>query len=257
MMLHFSSSVLALAMFTTSAMAQAPAPREVPDGFVVPGPAPTGAPAPRAVPDGFVVPGPAPTGQPTRAAPANPAIAAPAHHGSTDWPCVQRRVERIDAGQIWPDFPADGGQQERSAQTRALVQQVAQRRVPLAEGEKQLRDYIASLPESQRESSAQTLFSELLSTFNRERADVVQGIVRYASKQKGLASRIREETGKLDQLMSQPQPDLKELEAQQEALLWQTRVFDERRLSLTYVCEVPILIEQRMFAFGRTLRDSL
>ena len=50
-------------------------------------------------------------------------------------------------------------------------------------------------------------------------------------------------------------PDQNEVAREQEALLWQTRVFDERRQSLTYVCEVPVLIEQRMFALGRLLKD--
>ena len=84
---------------------------------------------------------------------------------------------------------------------------------------------------------------------------IINGIGRYAGKQKTLAESIRAETAKFDRLMSQPTPDQNEVAREQEALLWQTRIFDERRQSLTYVCEVPVLIEQRMFALGRVLRD--
>jgi hypothetical protein len=35
------------------------------------------------------------------------------------------------------------------------------------------------------------------------------------------------------------------------------RVFDDRRTSLTFVCEAPILIEQRLFALGRAIESEL
>jgi chromosome condensin MukBEF ATPase and DNA-binding subunit MukB len=40
-------------------------------------------------------------------------------------------------------------------------------------------------------------------------------------------------------------------------LEWDLRVFDERRESLTYVCETPALIEQRLFALARVIQRSL
>ena len=43
----------------------------------------------------------------------------------------------------------------------------------------------------------------------------------------------------------------------EEALAWHIRVFDERRASLTYVCDVPRLIEQRLFALGRAVSAAL
>ena len=32
---------------------------------------------------------------------------------------------------------------------------------------------------------------------------------------------------------------------------WQTRIFEERQKTIGYVCEVPVLIEQRLFALAR------
>lgn len=215
------------------------------------------APAPRDIPDGFVLPGPPPKAEaPAAPRPANPALAAPEHHGDAGWPCVQRRVARMDAAQIWPEVPEAADASERTPEERQLVREIAQRRVPLPEARQRLTDHLAGLPAGRRKTAAQALFVDLLHELNRERADVIDGIGRYAGKQRMLAESIRAETAKFDRLMSGPMPDQGEIAREQEAILWQTRIFDERRQSLTYVCEVPVLIEQRMFALGRLLRES-
>src|SRR3546814_4158633 len=38
-----------------------------------------------------------------------------------------------------------------------------------------------------------------------------------------------------------------------EQLNWSIRIFDEREKSMTYLCEQPVLLEQRAFALGRTI----
>jgi hypothetical protein len=43
----------------------------------------------------------------------------------------------------------------------------------------------------------------------------------------------------------------------QEKLVWDTRIFDERQRSLTYICEQPALLEQRLFALARTIMGHL
>jgi len=43
----------------------------------------------------------------------------------------------------------------------------------------------------------------------------------------------------------------------EERLLWDTRVFDERLQSLSYVCESPVLLEQRLFALSRHIMNHL
>jgi hypothetical protein len=39
----------------------------------------------------------------------------------------------------------------------------------------------------------------------------------------------------------------------EDRLAWEARIFKERAQSLTYVCETPVLLEQRAFAIARTL----
>ena len=38
---------------------------------------------------------------------------------------------------------------------------------------------------------------------------------------------------------------------------WDTRIFDERSKTIGYVCEVPVLIEQRLFALARAIQQAL
>jgi hypothetical protein len=253
-------------------------PREVPEGFVLPGPAPTNAPEtqslapgaqPQEVPEGFVVPGPTPTNAPDtgtaeEGAPRAPAAADPMSfavappEGTTDWPCVQRRVETLTPAQLWagPDLSL-GEDLRRTQAMRRLVETVIARRVPLAEAEAMVADFVASLPEAEREISAAALFSDLLDALNAERSEVMRGIERYGAKQKALAARLREENAAFFALQREEGADAAAVEAAQQSLVWDTRIFNERRSSLTYVCEVPTLIEQRAFALGRAISRAL
>ncbi len=43
----------------------------------------------------------------------------------------------------------------------------------------------------------------------------------------------------------------------QERLLWDLRIFDDRRQTVTYVCEVPTLIEQRIGEIARAVQKAL
>ena len=38
---------------------------------------------------------------------------------------------------------------------------------------------------------------------------------------------------------------------------WSTRIFEDRRKSIRYVCEVPVQIEQRLFALARTVQQAM
>ena len=51
--------------------------------------------------------------------------------------------------------------------------------------------------------------------------------------------------------------DPQEIDRRTERLTWETRIFDERVQSLTYVCEVPTLIEQRLYALARTVAEAM
>ena len=186
------------------------------------------------------------------------AFARGAEHVSTDWPCAQRRIDTITPATIWagPDLAlADGV--ERSPEMRALVDQVVARRLPLEEAEAKVKDFVASLPEDERDAKAAALFTDILNRLNDERGQVMSGIERYGAKQRTMAARLREEAKKINALQRSPTNSPTDLDEVHQQILWDTRVFEERRKSLSYVCEVPTLIEQRAFALGRAVQQAL
>ena len=48
-----------------------------------------------------------------------------------------------------------------------------------------------------------------------------------------------------------------ELQDMTDQFTWDTRIFDERRKSLSYVCEVPVIIEHRLFELSKTIQTQL
>jgi len=40
-------------------------------------------------------------------------------------------------------------------------------------------------------------------------------------------------------------------------LIWETRIFEDRRRVIKFVCEVPTAIDQRLFALGRVIQQEM
>ena len=87
---------------------------------------------------------------------------------------------------------------------------------------------------------------------NLDRNSIIAGIERYALRQRALADKIARQTAELNQFPTADSDAERarrsELEARQ---LWDARIFVERERSLTYICEQPVLLEQRIFSLGR------
>lgn len=102
------------------------------------------------------------------------------------------------------------------------------------------------------------LFAGILDRVNAERNTVINGIKRYAHRQQELASRIESTLAELDDLPDNGTP---EQEARRRELsernIWDTRIYEERERSLSYICETPVMLEQRVFALGRTIQNFL
>jgi hypothetical protein len=86
---------------------------------------------------------------------------------------------------------------------------------------------------------------------------VMNGIERFSRKQKAMAEEIREETQKIRDLQDKPNPDQAVSDDLANRLSWQTRIFEDRRKSTSYVCDVPVLIEKRLFDLAAAIQNSL
>ena len=61
----------------------------------------------------------------------------------------------------------------------------------------------------------------------------------------------------LRELQDRPDPDQSRVDELMNRVEWDTRVFEERRKTINFVCEVPVVIEQRLFALARAIQQSL
>ena len=180
------------------------------------------------------------------------ATAVPAQPADPDWPCVQAKVPSLTPAVVWAGPPLEAGLDwEADAEVAALVERLSQRRVAVEEAERE----IEAFAERAGAPRLTLLFAGLFERMNAERSEVVAGIERYARRQVSEAQRIRTEAAALERRRAEAPPE--EVAAAQEDLAWAIRVFDERRGALGYACEVPRLIEQRLFALGRTIAAGI
>jgi hypothetical protein len=177
---------------------------------------------------------------------------------ASDWPCVQRKVPEISLAAIWPGPPLDAAAMNwrKDAAIADLVQRLAVRRTSESEAAAAIAGF-AKASGSERAPRLLMLMAGLLETINAERAEVMAGLERFGDGQKQLAIVIRNENAKLSELRSDPQADPAMISERSEQLVWNLRIFEERQKSLSFVCEVPVLIEQRLFALAKEIHKAL
>jgi hypothetical protein len=187
---------------------------------------------------------------------AEPAAAVDPRH--PDWPCVQVKVPELSVASIWAGPPIDdiGSIWEQDPQLRDLVARLAARRVPLEEAEKAAADFVNGDAKT-KEDKARRLFGGVFDALNRQRSEVMNGIERLARRQREMAEKIRREAQELRSLQDAAGTDAAKLEQLANQLQWDTRIFEDQRKTVSYVCEVPVIIERRLGALARAIQQSL
>lgn len=176
-----------------------------------------------------------------------------------DWPCKQIKVPDLSVTQVWSGeaFETGSAAWKQDAGLGDLVPALAARRTGLEAADKAIADYAAALPAGERKARLTALFAALFDSLNAQRGEVMNGIERYSKKQKQLAEKVREDTRKMQAEQDTPGADQAAFEEKAKAIDWDLRVFDERQKSLSAVCEVPVLIEQRLGALGKSVLKAM
>jgi hypothetical protein len=175
-----------------------------------------------------------------------------------DWPCAQAKVPEISLPAVWAGPSLDDVQDKwkDDAKVSALVTKLAARRLPLDDAEKETKDYLASSG-NDKAMAGKILFSGLFDTLNAQRSSVMSGLERVMRKQREAADKIRSDTLALQAMQSATNPDQSKVDELSNQLLWETRIFEDRRRVVKYVCEVPTTIDQRLFALGRVIQQEI
>jgi hypothetical protein len=176
-----------------------------------------------------------------------------------DWPCQQIKTPTFSLASVWagPELNLDSEDWRNEGAVAELEAQMAQRRVPIADVEAAIA---AFKTKAGANASAKLLraFAAAFTELTQQRSRIIDGLDRIGRKQKALADRIRAENAAV-QKSSDQNPDGQGPPGadSQARLLWDLRVFDDRRQTVAYVCEAPTLIEQRIGEIARAVQKAL
>lgn len=175
-----------------------------------------------------------------------------------NWPCVQPKVPELSAAAMWDGPPIDdvGNSWQDDSKVRDLVVLIAARRTPLDAAQKAVAAFFADTPPAAKQQRAKQVFAGAFDTLNRERDDVMDGLERTARKETELGDKIKSDVAAMRALDDQPDADQAKIKTLGDEIQWSTRIFEDRRKTIRYVCEVPSTIEQRVFALGRDIQQA-
>jgi hypothetical protein len=175
-----------------------------------------------------------------------------------DWPCQQLKVPGISIASVWsgPAIEPIDTTKPTDPKEADLISRLAARRTPIEEARQLIADFVVGTRQEKQEK-AKGLFAALYATLNAQRDEVMSGIERLSRKQKAMAEEIRLTTQKMRDLQDAPGADKTQGDELASQLLWRTRIFEDRRKSTSFVCEVPVLIEKRLFDLGSAIQNTL
>jgi hypothetical protein len=175
-----------------------------------------------------------------------------------DWPCQQLKVPGISMANVWtgPSIEPIDSAKPTDPNEADLVSRLAARRTPIEEARQLIADFVVGTKQ-EKQDKAKRLFAALYATLNAQRDEVMSGIERFSRKQKTMAEEIRATTQKMRELQDAPGADKTQSDELASQLVWRTRIFEDRRKSTSYVCDVPVLIEKRLFDLGSAIQNTL
>lgn len=175
-----------------------------------------------------------------------------------DWPCAQAKVPEISLAAVWAGPPLDDAATKWKGDPKisALAARLSARRVSLEDAQKEITEFLSGSA-ADKTNAGKLLFAGLFDTLNAQRASVMNGLERVMRKQREAADKVRSDTLALQALQDASPPDQAKVDALGNQLVWETRIFEDRRRVVKFVCEVPTAIDQRLFALGRTIQQEM
>lgn len=184
------------------------------------------------------------------------APASAANFADPTWPCIQRKVENLSIGIMWP-HPIEDVTLSPDAEkdVRNIVSRLILRRFELDE----IRPLVSEFTKMHGNDPGVMghIFSETFERIAKTRKTIMNGISDYSLSQIAMSQRIDETRKTMTELMQADQPDFDKVDALEEQLDWDERIYTDRAKSLTYVCETPVLLEKRLYAIAQMLLSEI
>lgn len=179
-----------------------------------------------------------------------------------DWPCVQVKVPDISPAMMWsgPALEGENGDWRKSGAAQDTAKKAVIRRYTEEEVAAFVAEFALALKPDDKERELTRLFAAAFDSIASERREVIDGIERFTRRQRELAETVNRTRKEYDALKAIGNPTTEQRAAREEALQrlnWETRIFDDREKSTKYACEIPTLLEQRLFLISREIGKHL
>lgn len=184
---------------------------------------------------------------------AAPSVAA--DFSDPTWPCVQRKVEELSLGLMWPIALPEGEVEDPAlaADIRDLAGTLAVRRLEMDALRQAAEEFAGRWPEDRADNLGRA-FAQTFKSLNTRRSRIINGIADFSLGQIALADKIDEMRLEMDTALEADAPDYDRIDALEEKLDWDQVIYSDRQQSITYLCETPQLIEKRLFAIAQMLQ---
>jgi len=186
-----------------------------------------------------------------------PAIAAE-EFNEKDWPCVQRLVPELMLSTVWEGPSLEG--HDKWWQDEAVTVTVGELTDPtLTEAEStEIVDRFVETYNGDTNDALLSVFSGVYEKSGYERRKQFNGILKYVREQRGITKEIARVSAEMRKRRNEGQTaEMEEMKLLQATLEWNTRVYDERDKLTIYLCEEPVLLEQRLGVHSRAIIKHL
>lgn len=174
------------------------------------------------------------------------------------WPCVQRKVESLSLGLMWP-FPvtsdAAAGDETLRADVRELASYLSLRRVELESLQPRVDAFAAAYDGDPQ--ALGLVFESVFNALSKRRTRIISGIGDFSLGQLALAEQIDSNRAEMDILMAATDPDFDRVDKLEEQLDWDQIIYTDRQRNIAYLCETPTLLERRLFSIGQMLQAAV
>ncbi|MEP1611338.1 MAG: hypothetical protein ABJL72_05385 [Roseobacter sp.] len=174
------------------------------------------------------------------------------------WPCVQRKVETLSLGLMWP-FPVDTEILNDNDALRDDVTELAGylslRKVGLEDLQPRIQTFADTYNGDPK--ALGLVFKAVFETLSKRRVRIISGIGDFSLSQIALAERIDLNRAEIDAILAKDAPDFDRVDTLEEQLDWDQVIYTDRQRNISYLCETPTLLERRLFSVGQALLNVI
>ncbi|WP_425074693.1 hypothetical protein [Sagittula sp. S175] len=169
------------------------------------------------------------------------------------WPCVQRKVENLSIGLMWPSGVPEAAQLDDSLrrEVSTLADKLAVRRLTLEELQPDVAAFGAD--HGGDVDLLGLVFQDVFDSLSARRTRIIEGIGDFSLSQIALSEKIETARVAMDEELARDDPDFDKVDALEEQLDWDQTIYSDRQKNISYLCETPVLLEKRLYGLAQML----